>query len=561
VLKKLFDKSLRLKIFGMGFVIVFVSTMSSALIIGQHEVEQWDSFLHDKAQSLASYTADISQEEILEKDSLHLDNIVKKINKDPDIISAVVYDNRGKLLTSFFASLNLRSPVVENVLAQAPANIDLVGILNLIRQDVPGYELSAPVRMGQESLGHVVITLSEEKAHQGVRRIINCIILVSLFSMLIAFLLFLWIQDIIIKPVLNLVMLMTNVSLKRDYSLRTDLRTNDELGLLGSGFNEMLDQIQTHREHLEDQVAQRTAQLLEVNKRMQGEIIERKCAEMEVKKAYDELKSMHSQLIQADKMASIGQLAAGVAHEINNPVGFISSNVDILQGYIQNYARIFCIIEKVKAHVDEGDTAKVKTAIDELRKLEKEIDLDYMMNDVNILLQHSSRGLERIRKIVLDLRTFAREDKMDHLELFKIEEVIDGVLSIVQNELKYKAELVKEYETTPMVKGNTQRVGQVFINLLVNAAQAIEVRGNIMIKTYLKDKYVCVDIIDTGKGIPEENLKKIFDPFFTTKPVGQGTGLGLSVSYEIIKRYEGRIEVASKLGKGTTFTVMLPTFQ
>jgi|GEM_PF-1158023 len=278
----------------------------------------------------------------------------------------------------------------------------------------------------------------------------------------------------------------------------------------------------------------------------------------QLRAAHDELKQTQNQLVQSEKLASIGQLAAGVAHEINNPVGFISNNMEILQEYVGNYTKILRIVENVKGQVDSGDVGKAKAAVDELKKLEEEINLEFMMGDVNKLLEHSSRGLERIRKIVLDLRTFAREDHADTMELVKIEEVIDSILSIVQSEIKSKAELTKDYGDTPLVKCNPQRLGQVFINLLVNATQAITEKGKIVIKTYQQNHYVCIDVSDTGKGIPDENLRKIFDPFFTTKPVGQGTGLGLSVSYEIVKKHGGEIKVQSKQGEGTTFTVMLP---
>ena len=157
----------------------------------------------------------------------------------------------------------------------------------------------------------------------------------------------------------------------------------------------------------------------------------------------------------------------------------------------------------------------------------------------------------------MDLRTFAREGS-DMMDLMQVEEIIDSGLSIVYNELKYKAELKKNYGATPLVYCNPQRLGQVLINLLVNAAQAIEKKGTIEIRTYTQDRHVCIDITDTGKGIEPENLKKVFDPFFTTKSVGQGTGLGLSVSYEIVKKHGGDIKVRSEVGKGTTFTVMLP---
>jgi two-component system, NtrC family, sensor kinase len=279
----------------------------------------------------------------------------------------------------------------------------------------------------------------------------------------------------------------------------------------------------------------------------------------DLSKANDELKQAQLQLFQAEKLASIGQLAAGVAHEINNPVGFISNNMEILQNYIANYSRVLAMVENVKDQVDRGDMEQVKAAICDLRKLEEEVGLSYIKSDVNKLLEHSARGLERIQRIVIDLRTFARSDTLESKEMLKIEEVIDSILSIVQSELKNKAELVKNYGDTPLLKCNPQRMGQVFINLLVNAAQAIPERGTITIKTYQRDHKVCIDIKDTGSGIPKENLQKIFDPFFTTKPVGQGTGLGLSVSYEIVKKHSGDLKVYSEVGKGTTLTVILPT--
>jgi|GEM_PF-5784746 len=344
------------------------------------------------------------------------------------------------------------------------------------------------------------------------------------------------------RPLLELTRIMDEVG-KGDLNKSITIKSNDEIGELAVAFNKMIKNL----EHV-------TASRDELDR----EIGHRKLMEEELMKSYDDLKQAQTQLFQSEKLASIGQLAAGVAHEINNPVGFISNNMEILQEYVGNYTKILRIVENVKGQVDSGDVRKAKAAVDELKKLEEEINLEFMMGDVNKLLEHSSRGLERIRKIVLDLRTFAREDHADTMELVKIEEVIDSILSIVQSELKSKAELVKDYGDTPLIKCNPQRLGQVFINLLVNATQAIKEKGKIIIKTYQQDQHVCIDISDTGKGILEENLKKIFDPFFTTKPVGQGTGLGLSVSYEIVKKHGGEIKVQSKQGEGTTFTVMLP---
>ncbi|MBI3617906.1 MAG: PAS domain S-box protein [Candidatus Omnitrophica bacterium] len=272
---------------------------------------------------------------------------------------------------------------------------------------------------------------------------------------------------------------------------------------------------------------------------------------------YEALKTTQNQLVQSEKLASVGQLAAGVAHEINNPVGFISSNMEILEQYIADYAKVLKMADHLKESVEQEDLTKAKSIVEEINKLKEEINMDYIIGDTSKLLQHNRNGIDRIQKIVTDLRAFSREDK-NILERVKIEEVIESILTIVQNEIKYKAKLEKKYGDTPIIECSPQRLGQVFINLIVNALHAIEGSGTIAIKTYTQDGFVCVDVRDTGKGIPPEILNKIFDPFFTTKPTGQGTGLGLSISYEIIKKHNGRMTVQSKIGEGATFTVMLP---
>jgi len=222
--------------------------------------------------------------------------------------------------------------------------------------------------------------------------------------------------------------------------------------------------------------------------------------------------------------------------------------------------KILKIADQLKESVLQGNLSQAKVLAQEIAKMEKESNLEYILNDTNSLLQHSRKGIERIQKIVMDLRTFAREDK-NEMEHTKIEEVIEGILSIVHSEIKYKAKLEKNYGDTPLIECSPQRLGQVFINLIVNALHAIEGTGTIAIKTYKQGEFVCVDVRDTGKGIPPENLNKVFDPFFTTKPVGQGTGLGLSGSFEIIKKHNGSMTVQSKVGEGTTFTITLPINQ
>ena len=350
------------------------------------------------------------------------------------------------------------------------------------------------------------------------------------------------IDRIIISPI-NMLTRALLISSQGDLTQHVEIKSDDEIGQLVKAFNQMTGQLKEYYDNLEDTVQERT---LEVHTML-----------AELQQVNEDLKNAQGQLIQNEKLASIGQLAAGVAHEINNPVGFISNNMEMLELYTADYGRILHMVEELKAAVLDKDIEKTRLIIDQITRFENEINMSYIKKDIGKLLQQNQKGIDRIRKIVMDLRTFAREDT-GVMDLVKIEDVIDNILSIVHSEIKGKAELVKEYGPTPQIKCHAQRLGQVFINLLINATQAIESKGTIRIKTYMQEGFVCIDIEDTGKGIEEKNCKKIFDPFFTTKPVGQGTGLGLSISYEIVKKHGGDIRMKSKVGVGTTFTILLP---
>ena len=270
---------------------------------------------------------------------------------------------------------------------------------------------------------------------------------------------------------------------------------------------------------------------------------------------------LESQLFQSEKMASIGQLAAGVAHEINNPVGFVNSNLHTLaeyqndiKGLIEFYRQS---LEDVKNTLAGADNDLILEKIEAIQCREADIDLGYILEDCPVLINESRDGMERIKKIVMDLKDFAHPGE-EGLQMIDINQSIESTLNIVWNELKYNAEIIKNFEQIPDIEGYPQQLNQVFMNLLVNAAQAITGKGQIRIQTRGIESSVEIEISDTGCGIPQENLGKIFDPFFTTKPVGKGTGLGLNVSYNIIKKHNGTLKATSKVGKGTVFTIQLP---
>ena len=284
--------------------------------------------------------------------------------------------------------------------------------------------------------------------------------------------------------------------------------------------------------HLERMVNERTRELTEAN---QG------------------LKIAQEQLMQSDKMAAIVQLAAGVAHEINNPIGFVSSNLATMSQYLDDIFRVIGAYEKIDSFL----TAEQKAG---LQVIKKEIDLGYLKGDITELLRESKDGLSRIIHIVKDMKNFSHINE-NKWELVNIHEGIDSTLNIVHNEIKYRAKVVKDYGDVGLVQCIASQINQVLLNILVNASHAMEADGLLTIKTWQAKSKLKISISDTGCGIPPDVLKKIFDPFYTTKPVGKGTGLGLSLSYTIIAKHHGSIDVESTPGAGTTFVVTLPLQQ
>ena len=267
------------------------------------------------------------------------------------------------------------------------------------------------------------------------------------------------------------------------------------------------------------------------------------------------LEEAQNHLLQSDKMASIGQLAAGVAHEINNPIGYVYSNLSSLEKYIKDTFSMLNLYEQAENSIT--DTA-VRAKINATKKT---LDIAFLKEDLHALIGESREGITRVKEIVQNLKDFSHIDVSDEWHFANLHKGLDSTLNIVNNEIKYKATLIKEYGDIPDVECLSSQINQVFMNLVVNAAHAIEERGTIKICTGQQGDEVWVSVTDTGKGIPPEHMKKIFDPFFTTKPIGQGTGLGLSMSYSIIRKHHGRIEVQSELGKGSTFRIWLPIKQ
>jgi signal transduction histidine kinase len=306
-------------------------------------------------------------------------------------------------------------------------------------------------------------------------------------------------------------------------------------------------------EALEMKVQARTRKLTDLNRQLEEML--------------DQRRRLEAQLVQSEKMASLGQLAAGIAHEINNPIGFIMSNLDTLSDYLTVLNRMLALYQDYEAAVDSPTSKIAETQALRIREAREREDFDFMMGDMTAILDQSREGMVRIKEIVRNLKSFSHVDE-DELKEANVNDCIENTLKIVWNELKYKCRVHKDYGELPRIACYPGQLNQVFMNLLVNAAQAIPEQGDISITTrYVKHHglnnetsrtAIEISLADTGVGIPEAERSRIFDPFFTTKPVGSGTGLGLAIVYGIIRKHRGHIRVESEVGRGTTFHITLP---
>ena len=325
-------------------------------------------------------------------------------------------------------------------------------------------------------------------------------------------------------------------------SQRVEISSSDEIGELANNFNEMSQSLQ-----------ERTEALRQLNKDLEG-MVKKRTGEIEekseqVQQAYQELKDTQVQLVQSEKMASLGQLVAGIAHEIKNPLNFIYGNTDFLREYIDNLQRLVELYEG-QSHKDPKISIKVES-------FKQEVNYDFMLEDLQVLIKNFEEGANRIHDIISDLKSFSRTDS-EQFQSADIHETLDLVLNILHNEYRDRISVHKEYGQIPHLECHPGKMTQVFINLLNNACQAIAEQGDIWIRTSKDGDFIVIEIEDNGPGIEGKQVEKIFEPFFTTKPVGKGTGLGLSISYGIIQQHGGTVTVESDEGKGAKFCVKLP---
>lgn len=364
----------------------------------------------------------------------------------------------------------------------------------------------------------------------------------SIMAFIIAFFLSQLIGRFLKKPFDKLT-IGINAFAKGNFKYRIQKTHFKEIDRIAESYNEMATKLYRLYESLESRVRERTVALEKTNAALE-----------ESNRKIQEAQGM---MVHSEKMRSLGELVAGVAHEINNPVNFIYGNVIHLENYANS---LFTLIDKYR----DADSWLLPNKLEEIKQFESEIDLDFLKTDIHDLIESCKEGAERTKNIVLDLKNFSRMDEMVFTE-FDVAKEIDTTLNILTNKFKNKVEIVKNYSpNVPKIEAYGGQLNQVFMNILDNSIHAIKEKGTITINVRRQtetSRNVVIEFIDTGVGISQENLKKVFEPFYTTKPVGEGTGLGMSIVYKVITSHGGTIGVGSEVGKGTTFRLTLPITQ
>lgn len=346
-----------------------------------------------------------------------------------------------------------------------------------------------------------------------------------IFGMLASY----FLTKIIINPLLELVKGSNELS-EGNFDYRFKPTGYLEIHKLITTYNKMAENLKALYTDLENKVQERTQELENANK---------------------ELKSTQVMMVHSEKMRSLGELVAGITHEINNPINFIHGNMTHLQNYSKALIELIDLYESMEVDLSEDKKQ-------ELKALKDKIELSFIKDDLPMLIKSCKEGTERTKNIILDLKNFSRLDEMV-VNSIDLPKEIDTTLNILSNKMKGKVEIIKEYEhDIPLVEGYGGQLNQVFMNILDNACYAIKEKGNIYIRLKKTQKDVIMEFEDTGCGMNKEQAEKIFDPFFTTKPVGSGTGLGMSISYKVIQKHNGAISVDSVEGKGTTFKIQIP---
>lgn len=531
--------SLKIKtIFGVAFIEAVLLLFLVTMTVNYLRDTNYDG-IEKRASTTVKLFAAASKDAVLSYDLATLDSLISEVMRNPDIVYARVTDNRGRSLSeSGLPSVLARHFVEDSKVVD-------------VTDDV--FDASEDIVEDNITFGRVEIGLDVLSLNAKIREVQQWTQFVALLEMaLVAF--FSYVLGTYLTSQLRELNDSAKAIAKGDLDVSVNVKSGDEVGQLATSFNRMIEQLRAVRLR-RDEAEQ---ELKDLNLSLEMRVKDRTRAlqhkNRELLDANREIKQAQNRLLQSEKMASLGVLAAGVAHEINNPIGFISSNVSTLKEYLDTMTALLPLYQQLDA-ASEEDRPAIRDKIKELLGRE---DLSFILEDSPILLEETGKGLIRVRDIVKGLREFSHHDPRQAMVSCDINEVIGSTLTIAQSQFKYHAEVLLDLQPVPELVCDKGKIGQVLLNLIINASQALPDQGHITIRSRVVNDYVEVDVEDDGVGIAEADLDKIFDPFYTTKPVGEGTGLGLAICFSIAQEHGGSIEVRSALGQGTTFTLKIP---
>ncbi|MBN27351.1 MAG: ATPase [Alteromonadaceae bacterium] len=499
------------------------------------------------ASTTATLFSTTTKDAVLSYDLASLDDFVLEALKNPGIAYARVISS------------------TEGVLSQNGSKEALTRVFKADQhmEDVTDgiFDTYANIVEGNNIYGRVEIGISTDHAHSSISKIKQWTTSIAVIEMILVALFSYALGHYLTRQLKTLRVGAKKIShsvISGDFSnTHIPIKSKDELGEVTHAFNQMVEtlkaeciRVKNYQEELEN-----LNQTLEKRVAARTQLLESKNEQLSL--INFELKSAQQQLVQAEKMASLGQLAAGVAHEINNPIGFVNSNLASLADYADVYIRLTKLVNDWNESDKDTERQSIEAQINDMLSDEN---IQFMQEDTLALIQESSDGLSRVKDIVSGLKQFSRADSQEH-QIFNINDCVKTTLSMVSNELKYHCEIVTKLQDVPQVDINVGKICQVLTNLLINAGQAISQNGVISIETYSHDQFVYLSVCDTGNGIPADDIKRLFDPFFTTKPEGQGTGLGLAISYGIAQEHDGDLTVKSEVAQGSCFTLSLPAVQ
>lgn len=506
-----------------------------------------DSSVEKSASTSVALFVSTTKNAFLSYDLSSLDADVTEILTNPNIAYVRVKDKNNRVFIEKGNSTALQNTFVKDT--SASHNDDGV------------YDTLAPILVNDTLYGYVEMGLNIASVTDSVSRVRSWTLTLAVLEFILVGLLSYLLGSYLMRQLKSLHAGARHLgeAIEHNHYQNTfiEVRGKDELSDLAEAFNHLVerlreehgqrqrfeDELQELNTLLEDKVKDRTAKLNQKN--------------IELEETNTNLKETQVQLLQAEKMASVGQLAAGIAHEINNPVGFVSSNISTLNDYVAIYQMMFAQITTL---VNTDDEAQRLALIADIKHNIVDKDMAFINEDISDLLNDSTEGLHRVADIVKGLKLFSRVDS-DEVQLHNINDCVRTTLAMVNNQLKYVCTVETHLANVPAVTMNIGKISQVVTNLLINAGQAVEStgkHGRVVISTLVVNNFVELRVEDTGCGIPQDNLDKLFNPFFTTKPEGQGTGLGLSISFGIAQEHGGRLSVVSAENEGSVFTLALP---